>query len=72
MASALVRASMAPSQRCRERCCPQGATLGLTLGFANDLVAGRPNRGLPGSPATRVGQFTRAASARREVMSSFM
>jgi len=55
-----------------KRCCPQGATLGLTLGFANDLVVGRLNQRLPAPPANRVGQVTRAASARREVMSSFM
>jgi hypothetical protein len=52
IASALVRASMAPSQR-RQRCCPQGTTLGLTLGFANHLVAGR---------RTEVARFSSAGS----------
>ena len=63
---------MALSQRLRARSCPQGATLGSTLGFANYLVAALPNRGPPSCQSDAVRQFTRAARARREVMSSFM
>jgi hypothetical protein len=36
------------------------------------VVAGRVNKGLPGLPRTLVGQITRAASARRDLMSSLM
>ena len=50
----------------------RGKNLDQTLGFANDLVAARLGQGLAASPANRVGQVTKVASARREVMSSFM
>jgi hypothetical protein len=43
----------------------------LTLGFVNHLVL-VSNQGSRDRPADGIGQFTRAASARREVMSSFM
>ena len=37
-------ASMAPSQRRQGSACPQGTTLGSTLGFMNYLVAAGSNR----------------------------
>src|ERR1022692_1306112 len=51
---------------------PRGVTLGLTLGFAAEATAGPAARRSPADPADWIGQCSRAASARREGMSSLM